>query len=251
MALCLFIQAYNARTISMEDLLVRIENLESWKSDTEKEIKTLREVVKKQEAIIEKQARILETYADDTPRYEPVSEDSVKQNASNNENEVSVIDSRTSPVGTHTVTRQRPYIRQTAEGVAFTAYLTHGVDTGDKQTIKFDQVIINDGNGYNVYTGAFTCPQAGVYLFSFFLGQRGLTESERPMSVRLVKNDDIIVSGTVETRHVYQDLQGGNMAVVRLNLGDVVWVETFSNSVHVEGDDTFRLTTFSGVYLYA
>ncbi|KAL4218289.1 Complement C1q-like protein 3 [Mactra antiquata] len=243
--------ASDARTISMDDLLERIEKLEGWKSESEIEIQTLREVVAKQEAIIEKQARIIESYADDTSAKEQDVGESEEHNAVNTEKEVSVIDSRRSPVQTHSITKHRQHIRQIAGGVAFTAYLAHDVDPGRKQTIKFDKVITNDGNGYNNNTGIFTCPEDGVYLFSFFLGQRGAHDGSMQMSAELVVNNNVMVTGVVETQHVYQDLQGGNMAVVRLNLGDAVWVESVFDGHHVEGSQTLRLTTFSGVYLYA
>ncbi|KAL4218290.1 Otolin 1 [Mactra antiquata] len=251
-ALCLFIQASDARTISMDDLLERIEKLESWKSDTEKEIQTLRELVTKQEAIIEKQARILESYADDTPTSEQDVESSEEHDAVNNDNEVSVTGNNNSPVRTHTSTRQRQHVRQIAGGVAFTAYLTQDINPGSKQTIRFDKVITNDGNGYNIHTGIFTCPEAGVYMFSFFLGQRSTSDSFSEAYAELVVNNDMIVASAVETMHVRQDLQGGNVAIVRLNQGDAVWVESMlSNHDHVEGSDSLRLTTFTGLYLYA
>ncbi|KAL4218352.1 hypothetical protein ACF0H5_023089 [Mactra antiquata] len=109
---CLFIQTSDGRTISMEDLLERIENLESWKSETEKEIVVLREVVAKQEALIEEQARILESYTDNTSTNEPDIEDSDEHNGINKKNGVSVMDSYISSIRSQNPTKLRRGIRQ-------------------------------------------------------------------------------------------------------------------------------------------
>ncbi|KAL4218288.1 Otolin 1a [Mactra antiquata] len=112
-------------------------------------------------------------------------------------------------------------------------------------------VIINDGDSFNNNTGIFKCPEAGVYLFSFFLGQKGSGETAVQMWADLIVNSNVIVGGTVEARHPQQDLQGGNMAVVRLSLGDVVYLQASYSGDHVEGSTLHRFTTFTGVYLYA
>ena len=60
-----------------------------------------------------------------------------------------------------------------AVGVAFSTFLDHDVDNlGADQVIVFNQVQLNDGNGYSKQTGAFTVPISGVYVFTFFIGKR-------------------------------------------------------------------------------
>ncbi|XP_052792124.1 complement C1q subcomponent subunit B-like [Mya arenaria] len=104
------------------------------------------------------------------------------------------------------------YTRQ-SEGVAFSVWLDHSATLGPSQVIRFNRVITNEGSGYNVHSGVFTCPQAGMYLFAFM------------------------------------DLQGGNTVVLRLQQGDVVEIEEQYGN-HVEGYGTLGLTSFTGVLLY-
>ncbi|XP_045163775.2 uncharacterized protein LOC123528090 [Mercenaria mercenaria] len=141
--------------------------------------------------------------------------------------------------------------RQERAGISFSVYLDHDLTLGPHQTVKFNQVIINDGNGYNTNTGVFTCLEAGVYMFSFFIGQRSETDGVTAAYAELVINSQNMVDAVVETYHQYQDLQGGNTVIQRLKQGDVVWVGLMlSGHAHIEGSGSLRISTFSGVYLY-
>ena len=54
--------------------------------------------------------------------------------------------------------------------IAFSAYLTDILSgLGVNHIILFDGITINEGSGYNQYTGVFTVPESGVYLFSTFI----------------------------------------------------------------------------------
>jgi hypothetical protein len=129
--------------------------------------------------------------------------------------------------------------------------LTHTNDhTVVGQPIKFDRVLINDGQGYNNYTGSFTAPVAGVYLFTFSI------DSGKTTFVKLVVNgvNQVNVVANPHTnvavkRHSHS--MGGNTAIVRVGQGDAVMVETYETADgQVSSSDTFRLCTFSGVLLY-
>ena len=55
-----------------------------------------------------------------------------------------------------------------ATHVAFSSYLTQYLkNLSIGHVIKFDQILLNDGNGYNKYTGVFTVPTSGVYLLTY------------------------------------------------------------------------------------
>jgi hypothetical protein len=49
--------------------------------------------------------------------------------------------------------------------------------------IVFDKDIMNDGAGYNVYTGIFTAPVTGLYLFTF-----SVDDNDRISALQLVKD---------------------------------------------------------------
>ncbi|XP_053408210.1 uncharacterized protein LOC128559764 [Mercenaria mercenaria] len=134
-------------------------------------------------------------------------------------------------------------------GIAFTAFLDHDGDYGAGQIITFNKIITNDGNGYNMHTGVFTCPEEGMYLFTFFVGERGEMDGVTQIYADLIINSNNIIDAFAETRHYQEDAQGGNAVVIRLKLGDSVWVRSRIAGHHIEGN-TARTTSFTGVYLY-
>lgn len=107
-------------------------------------------------------------------------------------------------------------------------------------------MITNDGDGYNEHTGIFTCEEPGVYLFSFYIGERGTHQ----VGARLVVDGDYIVHATADTVSEAHDAQGSNSALVRLERGESVWIDVDYSNTHLEGSNGYRLTTFSGLYLY-
>ena len=57
--------------------------------------------------------------------------------------------------------------------IAFSAFLGHNIlHAAPGHTIRCDQMILNDGNGYNSHTGIFTVRVTGVYLFTFSIAIR-------------------------------------------------------------------------------
>ncbi|CAC5418039.1 C1QL [Mytilus coruscus] len=133
-------------------------------------------------------------------------------------------------------------------GIAFSVYLDHDVNFGAHQVLKYNRIITNEGNGYSVHTGSFTCPESGIYLLSFSIGQRGDTVA-RGAYIYLMVNSVNVIDAVVDSFHNTQDLQGGNTVIIRLKAGDVVFTEGDEGS-HGEGSTGVRLTSFSGVLLY-
>lgn len=134
------------------------------------------------------------------------------------------------------------------ENVAFSTLLSKDQDhIGLSQTIKFDHVLLNDGNGYSVHSGTFTAPTDGVYMFTYLFAHGGAVIGQ--VWLELMKNGNKINAGVTDTFHTYQDLQGGNVAIIRVQAGDAIWVESFhQNDAKIFGTPGF--TTFSGVLLY-
>ncbi|XP_045206985.2 uncharacterized protein LOC123559250 [Mercenaria mercenaria] len=152
----------------------------------------------------------------------------------------------------HGITENGRRVRRAAAvgNVAFSAYLTNtNSHTVIGQAIKFDQVLLNNGSGYNAYTGAFTAPVTGVYLFSFHFDTRKLT------FIRLVVNGvnqvDAVANPHTNAQSRQSQSMGGNTAIVHVKHGQAVLVEAYEiPDAETASSDTFRLCTFSGVLLY-
>ncbi|KAL3870738.1 hypothetical protein ACJMK2_038782 [Sinanodonta woodiana] len=132
--------------------------------------------------------------------------------------------------------------------VAFTAFLDHrvtGLATG--MTIKFSGTLLNDGNGYNIYTGIFTVPVDGTYLFTFSIVHIDLNQ----LVAKLVVDGVGMVDAIADPGSLGHEHQGTNAAILRLRKGQSVWIEMF----HLESDTLFslgneRFCTFAGALLY-
>lgn len=110
--------------------------------------------------------------------------------------------------------------------------------------IRFDKIFYNEENHYNVTSNSFTCVHPGVYVFSFHI-----TVRNQPLRATLVVNG----SRRVRTRDsLYgQDIdQASTLVVLRLAVGDQVWMETARdwNGVYASSEDD---SIFSGFLLYS
>ncbi|XP_045166920.2 complement C1q tumor necrosis factor-related protein 2-like [Mercenaria mercenaria] len=134
--------------------------------------------------------------------------------------------------------------------VAFSVSLTSDQNhIGLAQTIKFDNVLLNDGQGYNKHSGVFVAPQGGVYLFAYIFCHTNPSSSVSQTWIELMHNGKRINSGVGDSRHSWQDIQGTNIAIIRVNAGDSIWVQNFYE--HDASLYTFEgATTFSGSLLY-
>lgn len=110
--------------------------------------------------------------------------------------------------------------------------------------IRFDKIFYNEENHFNFTSNSFMCVHAGVYVFSFHI-----TVRNQPLRATLVVNG----SRKVRTRDsLYgQDIdQASTLVVLRLVVGDQVWLETFRdwNGVYASSEDD---SIFSGFLLYS
>ena len=132
--------------------------------------------------------------------------------------------------------------------VAFSAVMDHIIgDVRIGQVIRYNKILLNEGHHYDSITGIFTAPTTGVYQFSFFLGHNGNDHVQA--WIQLMVEGQSKAGAVVDAFHDWQDIQGGNMVIVRLNANDRVWMEEFhENSGRIYGDTGF--TTFSGSLLF-
>ena len=104
--------------------------------------------------------------------------------------------------------------------------------------LKFNQVDRNDGQGYDVSTGVFTAPVAGLYHFFWSL----LFYSGGYVAIEFKLN------GTQKVIS-YRDTQGGSYSstsgsiYLRLKVGDQVYLEASASGGKIHNG---RYSTFSG-----
>lgn len=115
---------------------------------------------------------------------------------------------------------------ETSDGgshVAFYAQLTKDVpEVGHQQTIIFDEVTTNVGNGYNGYSGVFAVPVAGTYVFSWTTQNIDRTH----MKSELVVNSEVRGRAWSDAFDHSDIASGSNTVVLVLENGDAVWIRT-------------------------
>ena len=151
---------------------------------------------------------------------------------------------------TMTKTRNGNRRATASTSVAFSALLDHHISVGNGAIIKYNVVLTNEGNWYNNYTGMFTVPVTGVYLFTFTLNV-----DQKSALVRLMKDGQTLAAAVAEsidsdssTRHE----SSSNTVIVHATTGQSVWVESFYyNSNNLWSGSSYPANTFSGFLLFS
>uniref|UniRef100_A0A671NT42 Inner ear-specific collagen-like n=1 Tax=Sinocyclocheilus anshuiensis TaxID=1608454 RepID=A0A671NT42_9TELE len=109
--------------------------------------------------------------------------------------------------------------------------------------VRFDKVFYNGENHYDIVTSKFNCTYSGVYVFSYQITVRNkpLRASLVVNGVRKVRSRDTLQGQDID--------QASNLVILKLDVGDEVWVETLRdwNGVYSSSEDD---STFSGFLLY-
>ncbi|XP_053391019.1 uncharacterized protein LOC123545365 [Mercenaria mercenaria] len=129
--------------------------------------------------------------------------------------------------------------------VAFHTYLSRNInDLGKWNTIPFDQMLINEHQGYdNITQHAFTCPVNGVYMFqSSIMSSFGVIEAE------IVKDAVPFVRVYASANGLSNDQhdQGFNAGIVRCNKNQKVWVRVSQGTSILQ----YLFSTFSGYLMW-
>jgi hypothetical protein len=109
-------------------------------------------------------------------------------------------------------------------------------------TVIFDEILTNDGNGYDDSTGEFTCSVAGTYMFVLDVLSR------KPQWISIALNNERLASVHISTDNTgwsYQQLS--RTVIIKLEQGDVVKVVNDKETGFVHND---RYSGFSGTLLY-
>ena len=127
----------------------------------------------------------------------------------------------------------------TGTNVAFHATLKSTISApGTHHELKFETVHTNIGNAYNQYTGAFTCFQPGLYVFTWTV----TTHPSYYFDTELIQNASIMSKIQASGSPYYSSSTG--TAIFQLSLGDVVF--TRYGSSHSSSASIYVPSSFSG-----
>ena len=131
-----------------------------------------------------------------------------------------------------------------ATTTAFYAYMSSLESSpGSHHTLIFDSVITNIGDHYNRYTGIFTAPIAGIYVFSYSIA----SSSNLYIPVEIVRNKGVVGSSMTRSHSIYQH-NAASTVVIQLSVGDVCFIRTSSSSTPSGNiySSTYARSSFSG-----
>nr|ALA16010.1 C1q-domain-containing protein-1 [Mytilus coruscus] len=116
------------------------------------------------------------------------------------------------------------------------------LDTARDQTVVYDKVITNVGNGYNSRTGIFTCPKGGLYSFSW----TSLTPPGKRFETRFILNRNRITGNRANAESINQYVQATKNVVVEMKEGDTAKINTIGGAANVLHGDYNSFSSFSG-----
>lgn len=131
------------------------------------------------------------------------------------------------------------------QAVAFYAVMSHVEKAPSAHhTLVFDDVKTNVQGAYNQYSGIFTAPQAGFYVFTFSIHMG----CHAYASFEIVKNADVEGAVFLDVDEACDSEQVTWTIVSELGVGDIVHVRTHSTR-EIKGDirsDKYGMSSFAG-----
>lgn len=123
--------------------------------------------------------------------------------------------------------------------MAFTATLSQTDKTlGYHQTVEYDHVITNLGNGYDPRHGHFTCPVKGLYLFAVTV--LSSSRGSHALYTEVVKNGNRV---TRLYNTITEASSTTSVFLITLEVGEMVWVRSLNSEIiHGYGYDSFAGT---------
>ncbi|CAL8240834.1 unnamed protein product [Merluccius merluccius] len=113
------------------------------------------------------------------------------------------------------------------------------------EVLRFDDVVTNLGNHYDLTTGKFTCQVSGIYYFTYHVLMRGGDGTS--MWADLCKNGQVRASAIAQDADQNYDY-ASNSVVLHLDSGDEIYVKLDGGKAH--GGNNNKYSTFSGFLLY-
>lgn len=131
------------------------------------------------------------------------------------------------------------------QAVAFYAVMSHDeIAPSAHHTLVFDNVKANVHGAYNQYSGIFTAPQAGFYVFTFSIHMG----CHAYASFEVVKNADVEGAVFLDVEEACDSEQVTWTTVSELGVGDIVYVRTQSTR-KIKGDilsNPHGMSSFAG-----
>ncbi|XP_052791903.1 complement C1q-like protein 3 [Mya arenaria] len=129
---------------------------------------------------------------------------------------------------------------------AISVYLSQSKQHMTNEAIKFDRILLNDGNVYNTFTGAFTAPLSGIYLFTYHFDS---TTSTFVRLVRLVVNGvnevDAVANPHVVSGPRQAQSMGGNTCIIHVSHGQAVQIQVYEiPDTTIDSSDNFHFLRF-------
>ena len=132
-------------------------------------------------------------------------------------------------------------------GIKFSAYIAGaGVQTGPLDLV-FDNVVINNGNGYDSKSGLFRAPSDGIYSFQYS-GQQHETTDSYYFEIIIKKNGGIVfyIEDTPSNSEHYGTRNNVNYHwEFELKDGDTINLELYEGSTLYTPSSSYRMY-FSG-----
>ncbi|XP_008315709.1 cerebellin 18 isoform X2 [Cynoglossus semilaevis] len=114
-------------------------------------------------------------------------------------------------------------------------------------SIPYDDVILNQGHGYNPALGVFTAPRAALYSFSFSVYSKVETGEKLSFKAQLMRDGEAVVSTWEDNREDPED-SSTQTVLLSLDQGSQVYVQLLIGR-RLCGDGA-GLNSFSGSLIY-
>ena len=130
-------------------------------------------------------------------------------------------------------------------GVGFSVYVkAKHLTLGRGQTLVYDGILTNEGNGYDDRTGVFTCPVAGTYMFVVDC----LSISQSSLDLKLYKAKIASLYVNVKNEKAPRPyLQISRTVVLKLKVGDHVKVVSGGMDEFIHNN---YYSGFTGTFLF-
>ncbi|XP_061172493.1 complement C1q-like protein 2 [Saccostrea echinata] len=127
-------------------------------------------------------------------------------------------------------------------GVSFSVYVrATALTVGKGQTIKYDEIMTNDGNGYDDRTGVFVCPVTGTYMFVVDT----LCQADTWLAIKVNRTYVANVHMRLHNSSIWGQIS--RTVIVKLNRGDHVKVDNVGQSTAISHGG---YSGFTGTLLY-